>query len=69
MRSLGQFAREEELQQMLHEVDINGTYSRYEFIPRLSDLIRTFGCQFILIKYNVYFSKHTNNQLQLRHGI
>jgi Ca2+-binding protein (EF-Hand superfamily) len=25
MRSLGQFAREEELQQMLHEVDIDGT--------------------------------------------
>jgi hypothetical protein len=28
MRSLGQFAREEELQQMLHEVDIDGTCLR-----------------------------------------
>lgn len=28
MRSLGQFAREEELQQMLHEVDIDGTCPR-----------------------------------------
>jgi Ca2+-binding EF-hand superfamily protein len=26
MRSLGQFAREEELQQMLHEVDIDGKF-------------------------------------------
>lgn len=29
MRSLGQFAREEELQQMLHEVDIDGNYSEH----------------------------------------
>lgn len=32
MRSLGQFAREEELQQMLHEVDIDGTVSIYSCI-------------------------------------
>ncbi|XP_046683233.1 calmodulin-like isoform X1 [Homalodisca vitripennis] len=40
MRSLGQFAREEELQQMLHEVDIDGDgyFSFEEFVEIVSNM-------------------------------
>lgn len=40
MRSLGQFAREEELEQMLHEVDINGDgcFSFEEFVEIVSNM-------------------------------
>lgn len=37
MRSLGQFAREEELQQMLHEVDIDGNYSEHCLLLRSNE--------------------------------
>lgn len=38
MRSLGQFAREEELQQMLHEVDIDGTSLRAQEVTGILNM-------------------------------
>lgn len=36
MRSLGQFAREEELQQMLQEIDIDGNIEQFRLSKSLS---------------------------------
>ena len=63
MRSLGQFAREEELQQMLHDVDIDGKYNNFIIsnIEHTSNQLRRFD-QVYLARFSFSILEHTLDQ-------